>query len=139
MEHRKINKSDDNLPAGKFLKTRINSFGFAINGIFLLFRTEIHARIHLLATIFVIILGFFLKISGTDWCIIALTCSAVISAEAFNTAIETMVNLISPDIHPLAGRAKDIAAGAVLIMSIGALIVGIIIFVPYFFLYFKHH
>lgn len=71
-----------------------------------------------------------LKISITEWCFVTLCITLVIMAEAFNTAIENLTDLVSPDFHPLAGKTKDLAAGAVLIFSIGAVIVGLLIFLP---------
>lgn len=139
MRTRKVNRENKNEIHKSFLNKRVKSFGFAFKGIFLLFTTQIHARFHLLATLSVVFFGFFFKISRPDWCILALTCTAVIGAEAFNTAIETIVDLVSPAHHELAGRAKDLAAGAVLVMAIGALIIGIIIFLPYFQNYLANH
>jgi diacylglycerol kinase len=111
----------------------INSFKFAFRGIVLVFKTEANARIHGCIAIAAIALGFALQINLTEWLIIIGWIAAVIAAEAFNTAIENTINLVSPDIHPLAGRAKDAAAGAVLILAIGAAVSGLIIFVPKLF------
>ena len=95
-----------------------------------LFKTQPNARIHLIAIILVTVVGFLLKISTTEWCITVLAFAMVLAAEAFNTAIEFVVDLASPDYHPLAGKAKDVAAAAVLITAIGAAIIGMIIFLP---------
>jgi diacylglycerol kinase (ATP) len=72
-------------------------------------------------------------ITTTEWCIVLLCFGLVLSAEAFNTAIERLVNLVSPDFHPIAGDVKDVAAGAVLICAIASAIIGCIIFIPYIF------
>lgn len=112
------------------LAQRFKSFYFALKGIYILFKEEINARIHLLVALSVILSGWMLKISITEWCLVTLCITLVIMAEAFNTAIENLTDLVSPDIHPLAGKTKDLAAGAVLIISIGSSIVGLVIFLP---------
>ena len=71
--------------------------------------------------------GFFVGLSRLEWCAVVLAMVAVWTAEALNTAIEIVVDLASPDVHPLAGRAKDVAAGAVLISACGAVVVGILV------------
>ena len=111
------------------LKERLNSFKYAIKGIGLLF-TEPNAKIHLGITILTIAGGFFFSVSLLEWCILILTISIVLAAEALNTSIEYLTDLVSPNHHPLAGKTKDIAAGAVLIVAIGAVIVACIIFLP---------
>ena len=80
--------------------------------------------------IIVIALGIFLKLSKIEWCIIIITIVIVISAELFNTAIETVVDMVSPQKNPQAKLVKDIAAAAVLVLAIGAAVIGIIIFGP---------
>lgn len=112
------------------LAQRFKSFYFALKGIFILFKEETNARIHLFVATIVIISGWMLNISISEWCLVTLCITLVIMAEAFNTAIENLTDLVSPDIHPLAGKTKDLAAGAVLIISIGAAVVGLIIFLP---------
>ena len=77
--------------------------------------------------------SIYFNISTVEWCIVLLCFAMVLAAEAFNTAIERLVNLVSPDYHTLAGDVKDIAAGAVLICAIAAAIIGVIVFIPYFF------
>jgi diacylglycerol kinase len=115
------------------LKKRIKSFGYAIKGIATLFRTQPNARIHLTALFGVIIAGFFFKINNTEWCLIALVSASVLAAEGMNTAIEFVVDLVSPNYHDLAGKAKDVAAAAVLLMAFGAIAVGLTIFLPKIF------
>lgn len=112
------------------LQKRIESFGYAFRGIAILFKTQINARIHLTALLAVVIAGFFFKINTTEWCLIALSSAAVLSAEAMNTAVEFVVDLVSPQYNELAGKAKDVAAAAVLLMAFGAVCVGVIIFLP---------
>ncbi len=113
------------------LKARLDSFRYAFKGIADLFRNTPNARIHLFVTCCVLIAGFFFGISRIEWCIIILCIALVLAAEAANTAIEYLTDLVSPEYHPLAGKTKDAAAAAVLLAAIGAAIVGIIIFAPY--------
>ena len=111
-------------------KKLINSFKYAIEGFISSFKTERNMKIHILAMIVVIILGFYLKLSLIEWCIISIAISLVIGAELFNTAIETIVDMVSPEKNPKAKLAKDISAAAVLAFSIGAAVTGTIIFFP---------
>ena len=111
-------------------KKIINSFKYAIEGFVSSFKTERNMKIHILAMIIVVIAGIYLKLNLTEWCIIVFAIALVIGSELFNTAIETIVDMISPEKNPKAKLAKDISAAAVLALSIGAAIVGVIIFVP---------
>ena len=111
-------------------KKLINSFKYAIEGIISSFKTERNMKIHVLAMIVVIALGLFFKLNKVEWCFIIIAIASVISAELFNTAIETVVDMVSPERNPKAKLAKDIAAGAVLVVAIGAAIIGFIIFEP---------
>ena len=111
-------------------KKLINSFKYAIEGIISSFKTERNMKIHVLAMIIVIALGFFFKLDKVEWCFIIIAIVSVISAELFNTAIETVVDMISPEKNPKAKLVKDIAAGAVLIVAIGAAIIGFVVFGP---------
>jgi diacylglycerol kinase (ATP) len=112
------------------LRKRIKSFDYAFKGIATLFRTQPNSWIHLIALFGVFAAGLFFKINTTEWCLIALTSAAVLAAEAMNTAIEFIVDLVSPQYHDLAGKAKDVAAAAVLLTAFGALTVGFLIFFP---------
>ncbi len=94
-------------------------------------------KIHVVIGICTIGAGWFFSINTTEWCLVTLSIALVLSAEGFNTAIEHLTDLTSPDYHPLAGKAKDVAAGAVLLAAMGAAIIGIIIFSPYLIAYFK--
>ena len=111
-------------------KKLINSFKYAIEGIFTAFKTERNMKIHVLIMLLVIIMGFLLKISLWEWIICIILFSIVITGELFNTAIETVVDIVMPQKNEKAKTAKDISAAAVLVVAIGAAIVGIIIFVP---------
>ena len=114
------------------LRQRIRSFSQAGRGIFLLIKNTHNAWIHLAVLIVVVILGALVRLSGVEWALVVLASGLVLSAEAFNTAIEVHMNLTSPEFHPFAKDTKDIAAGAVLISAITALIIGIIVFIPHF-------
>lgn len=116
----------------KFITQRIKSFGYAFKGIASFIGKEPNAWIHCAAIVMVTFLGGYFDITNAEWCIVLLCFAVVLAAEAFNTAIERLVNLVSPIHHPIAGDVKDIAAGAVLICAIGAAIIGCIVFIPYF-------
>ena len=107
----------------------IKSFGYAIEGIGTAMREQ-NFRFHLLSAVIVVIAGFFTGLSITEWIIIVLVITLVIAAEMFNTAIERVVNLASPDYHPLAKQAKDVAAASVLVFATCSVIIGILIFLP---------
>lgn len=112
------------------MKKRIQSFVYAGRGIWSVFSSEPNMQIHIFISILVLIFGFVFQISATEWMLCLLCMGLVVGMEMINTAIENVVNLVSPDFHPLAGKAKDIAAGAVLICAIISVIVGLIIFLP---------
>ncbi len=111
-------------------KKIINSFKYAIEGIIASFKSERNMKIHVLATIIVVILGLILKINIVEWCFCIISIVLVISAELLNTAIENIVDMISPEKNEKAKLIKDISAGAVLVLAIGAFIIGMIIFIP---------
>ncbi|HTF02742.1 MAG TPA: diacylglycerol kinase family protein [Bacteroidia bacterium] len=108
----------------------LKSFGFAIRGCRMLFSSERNARIHLAILALVVFSGILLHISAVEWVIITMVSGAVLAAEAINTAIEEMINLLHPERSEKAGRIKDLSAGAVFFVSLAALICGLIIFVP---------
>ena len=107
-----------------------NSFKYAIQGIISTFRKERNMKIHVFIMICVIILGFVLKISQMEWFICIILFGIVLAGETFNTAIETTVNIAMPYKDKKAKIAKDVSAGAVLILAITAAIIGCIIFIP---------
>ena len=104
------------------------SFGCAFKGIISVWRTERNMKIHLAAAVLALVLGGFLRLSWQEFLFVGMAIALVMMAEAFNTAIETVVDLVSPEHNQLAGRAKDIAAGAVLLAAIFALVVGLVVF-----------
>ena len=115
------------------MNKRIKSFGYAFKGIASLIKKEHNAWIHCTAIVVVTLAGFYFGITPTEWCIVVLCFGLVLAAEGFNTAIERLVDLVSPDYHPIAGDVKDVAAGAVLVCAIAVAIVGMIVFIPYLF------
>ena len=89
-----------------------------------------NAWLHSVATVAVVIVGLVLRRTAAEWCWIVLAIVAVWTAEALNTAFEFLTDVASPGFHPLAAKAKDVAAGAVLITALGSAVIGGIVFVP---------
>ena len=112
-------------------KKKLRSFGYAWKGIRCCIGKEQNLSFHLIATVVTVIAGFLLEITRIDWMIVILCIGVVIAAELFNSAIEKLVDLVSPERHPIAGQVKDIAAGAVLVCAATAAIIGLIVFIPY--------
>ena len=106
-------------------------FQYACKGLDVAVKTQQNLRIHLFAAVLVIVAGFVFNVTITEWLVILLVIGGVITAELINTAIEFIVDLVSPEYHPLAGKIKDIAAGAVMLTALVALITGLLIFLPY--------
>jgi diacylglycerol kinase len=106
----------------------IKSFGYAIKGMLIALKEQQNMRIHLLAIAVVTFAGIYLGLTAIEWSIIALTIGFVISLEMVNSAIETLVDLVSPEYHKQAGKVKDMAAGAVLVAAIVATVIAIYIF-----------
>jgi diacylglycerol kinase len=112
-------------------RKRILSFKYAGEGIWGALKTEPNLKFHFFAAFLVYVLGIYFKISRIDWMILIIVIGVVLSLELTNTAIETVVNSFTEDIHPAAKKAKDVAAGAVLISAITAIAIGILVFWPY--------
>lgn len=110
----------------------VEKFKAALKGILVAIASEVHFRFHLVAAFVVIIAGVLLKVTKNDWLWLSVAIGLVLTAELFNTAIESLVDLVSPEQNPLAGKVKDISAGAVLIASITAAVIGLAILWPYF-------
>ncbi|MEA3445931.1 MAG: diacylglycerol kinase family protein [Bacteroidota bacterium] len=110
---------------------RLKSFRFAFAGIRSFFRETHNAYIHLVATVLVVVAGFCFHLASAEWLFLIVAMGMVWTAEAFNTAIEFLVDMVSPNFDKKAGRVKDIAAGAVLFAAITAAIIGILIFLPH--------
>lgn len=109
-------------------------FGFnhAFRGLFQMFRSERNFKIHILAFIVVVLLGFYLDISSSDWIFILLISGLVISLEVINSAIERICDLYSTEKNEQIKNIKDISAGAVLIAALFAVVIGVMVFLPYF-------
>lgn len=114
----------------QYLRKRAQSFVYAFKGIKELFFSQPNAQIHLAAVVVIGILGRYVSLTNTEWCIIIVCMALVLVAEGMNTALEFLTDLASPDFHPLAGKAKDVAAGSVLMAVILGGIVWGIIFLP---------
>lgn len=114
------------------LSDRIKSFTYAFEGLATFFKTQHNAWIHLVAAGCTIALGYLFSITGNEWCWIIAAVAMVFIAEMLNTAIEFMCDVVSPEIHPQIKKVKDVSAAAVLIAAIAAVLIGLIIFVPYF-------
>jgi diacylglycerol kinase len=114
----------------KFFASRLASFRYAFDGLGHVLITQPNAWIHMVISALVIVAGTWLQINRSDWLVVILTLGMVWASEIFNTAIEALVDLTSPQQHILARIAKDCSAGAVLVTSICAAIIGILIFLP---------
>ena len=115
-----------------FFTGRFKSIGFAIKGAFKLITTEHSVMVQFSIAILITIAGFYFKISKVEWLIQILAIGLVLSVEALNTAIEKIADFIHPDYNKSIGFIKDIAAGAVFFAALAALIIGAIIYIPYF-------
>jgi diacylglycerol kinase (ATP) len=124
---------------GYFMKpTRyIDSVNCAIEGILYAAKTQKHMRNHFIVALLVLVSVMFLRVSALEFTLLAISVSFVLFAELMNTAIELLVDLVSPEYHTLAKLAKDVAAGAVLIAAIGAAVMGYLILSSYFFPFYK--
>jgi len=115
----------------------IDSVNFAIQGILHATRTQKHMRYHFCAAILLLVAVLFLRITAIEFTLLCLSVSFVLFAEMMNTAVEAIVDLVSPDYHPLAKVAKDVAAGAVLIAAFGTAVMGYSILSTYIFPYYR--
>ena len=113
------------------MRAFFRSFIFAWAGIMDFFKNHRNAQFHLFATFVIVIMGFYFGLSKLEWIAIVLCIFTVTALEAMNSAVEYLTDLVSPNHHPLAGKVKDMAAGAVLLAAIGAAIIGIMVFWPY--------
>ncbi len=113
------------------LADRARSFRYAAKGIAFMLRTQHNAWVHLAATLAVALAGAWLKLSAADWRWLTAAVVLVWLAEAMNTAFEHLCDVVSPEFHPSVEKAKDIAAGAVLVCACGAATLGVLTFWPY--------
>ena len=114
----------------RFILSRIQSFRYAFRGFWYVVRTQRNAWIHVVIATIVFVLSFWLRLDGRDWALIILATAIVFTAEFINTAIEAVVDLASPQMHPLAKVGKDVGAGAVLIAALAAVLIGSLVLGP---------
>ena len=119
-------------PKSFSILARLSSFRHAARGLSLLLRETHNARIHALATLGVAALAVYLDVSRADWALLTLAVGLVWAAEAANSALEYLADAAVPERHPLVGKAKDVAAAAVLICALAAAAVGLLVFLPHF-------
>lgn len=112
------------------LRGRAESFVHAFRGVVRLFSGQANARLQAAAGAAVVALGLWLRISRRDWALLVLTIAAVLAAEAMNTALEALADRVAPEVHPLVAKAKDVAAGGVLLLALGAAVVGFLVLGP---------
>ncbi len=112
------------------MRKLIKSFGYAFSGVAYAFKTQLNFKIHSLALVLVGLLGWYVDLSVRDWVCIIIVAGIVIMAELFNTSLEVLVDLVSPDYHEKAKIVKDVSAAAVLLAAVLAVAVGLIIFIP---------
>ncbi|MEQ1853728.1 MAG: diacylglycerol kinase family protein [Chthoniobacteraceae bacterium] len=117
-------------PKSGFLGARMRSFACAGRGVALLLRSQVNARIHLLATVVVIAGGIGFGVTSGEWCLLAIAMGMVWSAEAANAALEQLADRVNHEHDERIGRAMDVAAGAVLLAAIAAAAVGFLVFGP---------
>ena len=108
-------------------KSRCRSFHFAVRGVMLMLKTQHNAWLHAVATVIIVMLGLICHIDHDDWCWLILAMIAVWTAESLNTALEFLADVASPEFHPLIEKAKDVAAGAVLISAFGSVVIGLMV------------
>ncbi|MGB7394474.1 MAG: diacylglycerol kinase family protein [Pricia sp.] len=116
-----------------FLRNRIKSVGFALRGALLLIRTEASIKVQVFLALVMTAAGFYFQISATEWILQTLSIALVMGVEGINTAVEKISDYIQPEFDKRIGLIKDVSAGAVMMVSIGAIIVGLIIYLPKIF------
>lgn len=113
------------------VRLRIQSVICAARGVRLMLATQHNAWLHAAATAAVVAAGFYFRVTTAEWCWLVLAIMVVWMAEALNTALEFLCDVASPEFHPLIGKAKDVAAGGVLIAATGSVFIGFLVFWPY--------
>jgi diacylglycerol kinase (ATP) len=114
------------------LVARLKSFGYALQGIAFMLKTQHNAWLHGVATIAVIVLAMYCHVSASDWRWLIVAMGMVWVGETINTAVEYVCDVVSPDYNHAIKHAKDIAAGGVLIAAVASLVIGVLTFWPYF-------
>jgi diacylglycerol kinase len=109
----------------------IKSFRYALKGIKIALKEERNFKIMVIVMALVVCCGIFFRIEKVDWILIFITSGSVLVAELFNTVIENLIDMISPDYHVMAEKIKDLSAGAVFVTAIFSVIVGLLVFIPY--------
>ena len=120
------------------MKKFLRGFEYAFQGLWHAAKTQLNFRVHLVLAVIAVLLGYALHISTAEWLWVSLCIGMVLLTELINTAIELLVDLVSPEYNEKAGRVKDMCAAAVLITAITALVIGLIIFVPKLLLLIHH-
>ena len=120
----------DGDPECSFLWWIALRLGWAFRGLFDFLREPQNAFVHIPAALLVFLVAFLLRINATEWCLIIIAVAMVLVAEGLNSALESLADAVHPMEHPLVGRAKDVAAGAVLMASFAAAAIGLIVFGP---------
>ncbi|WP_394971676.1 diacylglycerol kinase family protein [uncultured Croceitalea sp.] len=121
------------MPKESFFLNRIKSVGFALKGMFLLLRTEASIKVQFVIALITAAAGFYFEISVTEWIIQCLAIGMVMGIEGMNTAVEKLSDFVQPNHDEKIGFIKDVSAGAVMIVSILASIIGMLIYVPKIF------
>ena len=121
------------MPKESFAKNRLRSIGFALRGAALLIRTEASIKTQVFIAILVTAAGFYFEISNTEWMLQIFAIALVLGIEGLNTAVEKLSDFVQPEYDAKIGFVKDISAGAVMLVSIAASIVGLIIYLPKIF------
>ena len=109
------------------------SFRFAAEGVVEAVKREQNMRLHVLAAVVVVIAGLVTGLSYLEWLLVIVLIGGMMALELMNTAIERVVDLATPELHPLAKQAKDMAAGAVLVFAVASAIIGVLLFIPIWF------
>lgn len=112
------------------LDGRVRSVGHALDGCLILVRTQHNAWVHAGATVLVLVGAISYRVTAPEWLFLIIAIASVWMAEGFNTALELLADAAAPEFHPLVGRAKDVAAGAVLIAASGSMAIGALVFAP---------
>lgn len=115
------------------IRRLINSFRFAFRGFKQLVQSEQNFRVHLIASVAALFLGVYFNIKVWQWCLIVLVIGSVLVLEILNTVFERMVDMLRPRLHVYVGDIKDMMSAVVLVASVASAIIGLLIFIPYFF------
>lgn len=121
------------MPKESFFKNRVKSVGFALKGMFLLLRTEASIKVQFVIALITAAAGFYFEISTTEWILQCLAIGLVMGIEGMNTAVEKLSDFVQPEHDEKIGFIKDVSAGAVMIVSILASIIGLLIYIPKIF------